>query len=488
MKILDIKQNFIIVAICYSVNGTLNSDFCSYNHLDIFVWSKSRLNVNDSLKQIIFQILEKNCIKNINEINFSNSDEETCLNNNLDHVLTADLSFSINKNNIKLAQIPFGKLATGKNDSLHISKKSKINKSSISTIDYLQGIDLEVRFNLINKSLDESITNHKYPQIDYKNNNSKVNQMKDFNKKNDKSKKINEFNITNFLNENDINSLKNNDQKDFVEKKQNQIFINKVHGNKIKNEIPSSQVKVNDICKKIDCPITYCSFGRKKNKKGCETCDCLKNPDIECKIPLCHPCFYGSYTDQDGCESCACRPRPKTENIYECPKLECPTCNYGSIKDEYGCESCICIRPNSPERSFKCPPEPICPFGKCEYGSILDEYGCSTCDCLKSNSDRNQCSKLRCTQNCLYGYFTDKNGCETCNCKPQWMSPCYLAKIDCPIDCEFGTYLDRNGCPSCECLPDPSLKTSCDLFKKINSNTECDENGKFLPRQCNQEQ
>ncbi|CAF0833091.1 unnamed protein product [Brachionus calyciflorus] len=245
-------------------------------------------------------------------------------------------------------------------------------------------------------------------------------------------------------------------------------------------------------CVEINCPISHCNYGRKKDENGCETCDCLLNPDQsvnECTPPYCHPCFYGSYTDENGCESCACKPRPKPKSIYECPKLECPSCNYGSIKDEYGCETCICIRPNSLDKSYQCPPEPTCPHGACKYGSILNDYGCSTCDCLKSSEpQRDECVRQRCPTPCLHGYFTDADGCETCTCKPDWMAPCYLSQTNCNEECEFGTYLDRNGCPSCECLPNPKLKTNCFDFKLISEHTECDEDGYFKPKQCNEQE
>ncbi|RNA27777.1 cysteine-rich motor neuron 1 -like [Brachionus plicatilis] len=657
LKILDIQDNLVVVGFCYSSDAILDSNACNMDELDIFVWSKSKINVTPKLKNFIFDLLQKYCIETIEQIVFSDSENSSCLASQ-DKMMTADLNLNIEKKTDQTSQNSFKRLIPKYEEE---KLKNGIDKSSVFSRTYSPGIDLEVSFKLINKSLDQLIMGHNFSinginidqgkqvdrelekkstfnqeilsiengnsqsylnaasndvedfsneedrerlqqkdpkeydendemeevdgkeendqkeKVNGKEENDQNNEMEELNGKeeNDQKEEINENkkNVQNNekeevngkeendqkeeINENkknvqnnekeevngkeendqnnekeEVNGKEKNDQNNEMEevngKEENgqnnekeevnkneesenlgineneeydeneesyendvneYIENNKSQEAKIPIEARISKVKEDRVCPHINCPISHCSHGRKKDRKGCETCDCLKNPDITCKIPYCHPCFYGSFTDEDGCESCACKPRPTPSSIYECPKLECPSCNYGSIKDEYGCESCICIRPNSPERSFKCPPEPTCPFGACEYGSILNEYGCSTCDCLKSNSpDQIQCKKLRCTENCPHGYFTDKNGCETCVCKPEWMSPCYSSNSDCATDCEFGVYLDRNGCASCECLPDPNLKTSCLLFKEINANTECNEEGKFLPRQCNQQE
>lgn len=490
----------------------------------MFVWSRSRTLLSSVFRDYLFLLLKKNCIQTIDQIVFSNSERSKCIinQNNDNKIITADLSLEIKnkqknfffKNSTLKIAIKDNEDKKNLNMEFKINKvnklSNKINQSKIFSSSDFSVVDLQIKLNMINNSLNQLMIDKAY-QNKSKQNDDTYSKKKNLQKviyseekdlssqeklifknkirysqepfSNFTSNFVKNSNIS--LKDDDIKRLKK-DQKDLNEKGDLSDYRNLNQIKKFRNEF-SASLNSNSSCPNIDCPITYCSFERKKNLNGCETCDCLKNPKVTCKIPFCHPCFYGSYTDVDGCGSCACKPRPKSNSIYECPKLDCPTCNYGSIKDEYGCESCICIRPNSPEIIFKCSSELNCPFGTCEHGSILDELGCPTCNCLKSNNiEADQCPKLRCTHNCMHGYFTDKNGCETCNCKPEWMSPCYTAKNHCVNDCEFGSYLDRNGCPSCECLPDPNLKISCPKFKTINPEIKCTSDGKYKPIQCNQ--
>ena len=160
-----------------------------------------------------------------------------------------------------------------------------------------------------------------------------------------------------------------------------------------------SQLNVSQNVYQVHTPPVECRFGRKKDRDGCDTCDCLRDVLLEtCEEPICvNPCYYGSYTDSSGCDTCACKPRPLPRSVYECPGLDCPSCDYGSIKDEFGCETCVCYRPNARDSLYPCPSDPVCPFGPCLYGSVLNDFGCLTCDCLKSTeASRSECKKERC--------------------------------------------------------------------------------------------
>jgi hypothetical protein len=100
----------------------------------------------------------------------------------------------------------------------------------------------------------------------------------------------------------------------------------------------------------------YCAFGNKLDERGCPTCTCNPDPQIDAgpvvdtkpidtKLIICPAiacidlfCEDGYVTDANGCPTCTCKSVPDPV----CPVLKCQACTFGYVKDSNGCDTCTC--------------------------------------------------------------------------------------------------------------------------------------------------
>jgi hypothetical protein len=376
-KVLSYFNDTLIVYVC------LNDSMC-----DLFVWSrKQQLNVSDLENQKFYKsLLDTYCLLNDENLIFSDWNFDICLNKTK---VQEDNFFAIAEISSKQDLIELNQLLSNQTNSdyeINIELIENITTSTSTSTSTTTTTTTQSPFMPMNSIEEESL-------IESDNKDIMIIGLK----KNGPNSKFDPIYIEieagsgdNELPElaNQIGLKKHIQTNNLIFNDENTLDIT-VQMTDTSTSTTSTTEETATIsvyqCPEIECHVTVCNFGHKKDENNCNTCDCLKNSSYECVSPDCNPCFYGSFTDVNGCDSCACKPRPKPKNVYECPKLDCPFCNYGSIKDEYGCETCICIRPNSLESSsYQCSAVPVCPFGACKHGSVLNDFGCQTCDCLKS--------------------------------------------------------------------------------------------------------
>lgn len=78
LKILNVSNESVIVSICYD-DSELSHKSCALNKLDLFVWSRSRLNTSsNTYRGNLTTLLEKFCVRDENDLVFSNLDESEC--------------------------------------------------------------------------------------------------------------------------------------------------------------------------------------------------------------------------------------------------------------------------------------------------------------------------------------------------------------------------------------------------------------------------
>ncbi|CAF0784287.1 unnamed protein product [Adineta ricciae] len=161
--------------------------------------------------------------------------------------------------------------------------------------------------------------------------------------------------------------------------------------------------------------------------KGCPTCACTSEGTIQrivqpstdtkdvpskagvqCSPIMCRMfCEHGFRRDKNGCEVCQCNDSPQS-----CPKLNCQNkCTSGYRKDYSNCPTCSCNDDDAQKKTDEnngCSPITTCKLS-CKYGYERDFVGCQLCSC-------NRCPVQTCRMFCMYGFKKNSEGCDMCEC------------------------------------------------------------------------
>jgi len=259
------------------------------------------------------------------------------------------------------------------------------------------------------------------------------------------------------------------------------------------------------VCPEILCNL-YCENGFKKDTNGCDTCECIENPN-ECRQNSdCNPgqiCKFETYCGVGVCV-----------DEVQCPDVMCMlACENGFKKGADGCDICECAEPDN-----KCQANSDCSVG--EYCRFETYCGAGICtpvevecrvdsDCGETSAcidgeckgtgllcdNNSQCSE---GEICIDGLCKEvevecqvdadcgeDQHCELMDCEDSTDcgnggvcvdNPIVCEDIMCALYCENGFKKDENGCDTCECIESNECSSDADCeigdLCKITSNSD----------------
>ncbi|XP_062506576.1 uncharacterized protein LOC134183127 [Corticium candelabrum] len=145
--------------------------------------------------------------------------------------------------------------------------------------------------------------------------------------------------------------------------------------------------------KEGECPPRWCSescpYGYKKDKWGCDTCQCMDKHFAQCPAMTCElTCTNGYQKDSDGCDTCQCK---VTEKVRTCP----PRCTYDFCMKNL--HSSCSVAEEDLDMEYK--------SGRCSGTSTCCITSCRACHFGSVTSVKDQCT--RCSTNdveCIFHF------------------------------------------------------------------------------------